>query len=220
MLRGAYPAERAASLAGVPKSTVHYWARERILVPSISAERVRLWSYPDLMGLRTIYWLRKQKTTSQGADIPATSMPAVRRALKELRELDLALWTEEGGPAVTVDGGGKIVLVKPDDAPRTSERQRVLAEVLDLTAPFPTEAGAKGPHLITPRPHLRIVPGKLGGSPHVRRTRVETQALAALVRRGATEENVYRLYPALDPAAIGDALDLEQQLARNLGVAA
>jgi MerR HTH family regulatory protein len=57
--KGAYPADRAAALSGVPKSTIHYWAREEILVPSISAEKVKLWSYPDLMGLRIIYWLRR-----------------------------------------------------------------------------------------------------------------------------------------------------------------
>lgn len=53
--RGAYTAERAAALSGVPKSTVHNWARQDILVPSVSAERVKLWSYGDLMALRTIY---------------------------------------------------------------------------------------------------------------------------------------------------------------------
>lgn len=52
--RGAYPADRAAALSGVPVSTVHWWARHDVLVPSISAQRVKLWSYPDLMGLRII----------------------------------------------------------------------------------------------------------------------------------------------------------------------
>lgn len=40
--RGAYQADRAAALSGVPLSTVHWWAREEILVPSISAQRVKL----------------------------------------------------------------------------------------------------------------------------------------------------------------------------------
>src|SRR5215210_7804994 len=103
-LRGAYTADRASALSGVPKSTIHYWARHDILVPNISPERVKLWSYPDLMGLRTIYWLRQSKPSRNGPAVPATSMPAVRRALKALREdLDLELWTEERGPSVAVD---------------------------------------------------------------------------------------------------------------------
>lgn len=220
MQRGAYPADRAASLSGVPKSTVHYWAREEILVPSISAERVKLWSYPDLMGLRTIYWFRKRKRRDSGSDIPATSMSAVRRALDSLQELDLALWSEDEAPTVFVDGGGQIVFAENGLTVQTPGGQSAMADTLDLTAPFPTEQGANGPNLVHPRPKLRIVPGKLGGSPHVHRTRVETQALAALIRRGATGENVAQLYPALETDAVGQAVDLEDQLARNLGVAA
>jgi hypothetical protein len=81
---GAYTADRAAALSGVPRSTIHWWARERILVPSVSPSRQRLWSFADLMGLRTIYWLRRGKTTESGVDVPATSMGAVRAALVSL----------------------------------------------------------------------------------------------------------------------------------------
>ena len=42
--RGAYPADRAVALSGVPKSTVHYWARHEILVPRVARERIKLWS--------------------------------------------------------------------------------------------------------------------------------------------------------------------------------
>jgi MerR-like DNA binding protein len=108
--RGAYTADRAAALSGVPKSTVHYWARREILVPSISEVRIKLWSYSDLMSLRTIAWLRATKTAPDGHDVPATAMSAVRRALQELLELGLDLWTEDVGPSVAVDRRGKIVL--------------------------------------------------------------------------------------------------------------
>src|SRR6266508_7001335 len=98
--RGAYTAERAAALSGVPRSTVHYWSRHDVLVPSVSPTKMKLWSYTDLMGLRTIYWLRQRKVTDGGSDIPATTMPAVRRALNALGRLDLDLWSEEGRPSV------------------------------------------------------------------------------------------------------------------------
>src|SRR5438874_1717444 len=89
---GAYSAARASALSGVPRSTVHWWARHGILVPNVSPKKVMLWSYGDLMGLRVIYWLRRRKTDSFGVDIPSTSMDAIRRALKELQEADLPLW--------------------------------------------------------------------------------------------------------------------------------
>jgi DNA-binding transcriptional MerR regulator len=74
---GAYTADRASALSGVPKSTVHYWSRHELLSPSVSAEKVKLWSYADLMGLRIIYWLRQRKTDSAGAEIPRTSVKAI-----------------------------------------------------------------------------------------------------------------------------------------------
>src|SRR5438046_1780111 len=104
---GAYTADRAAALSGVPKSTIHWWARNDVLVPSVSATKVMLWSYADLMGLRVIYWLRQRKTTKLGVDVPRTSMPAVRRALKELRACQLSLF-EEHRPTILVDMTGKL----------------------------------------------------------------------------------------------------------------
>ena len=58
--------------------------------------------------------------------------------------------------------------------------------------------------------------GKLGGSPHVIHTRLESQALGALADSGLGQAKIYRLYPDVEPAAIEDALDLERQLAQNL----
>jgi DNA-binding transcriptional MerR regulator len=101
---GAYTADRAAALSGVPKSTIHYWARKGYLVPSVSAERVKLWSYTDLLALRTIYWLRQPKRTHEGQEIPASTMPAVRRALQALQALDLGVQIAALYPSVALSG--------------------------------------------------------------------------------------------------------------------
>jgi uncharacterized protein (DUF433 family) len=218
--RGAYPADRAAALSGVPLSTVHYWARRGILPPSVSARRVKLWSYPDLMGLRIIYWLRQTKTAPDGAEVPRTTMPAVKRALEQLAELDLRLWSEDMGPGVRVDRGGNLVVLSAPDA-EGPHRQRALPagseDLLSVLDAFEGREGTRGPDLHSPRPSLRIVPGKLGGSPHVAHTRLESQAVGALAESGLPTTKIYRLYPQIDEAALDDALDLERQLARNLG---
>jgi uncharacterized protein (DUF433 family) len=218
--RGAYPADRAAALSGVPKSTIHWWAREEILVPSVSRERVKLWSYSDLLGLRTIAWLRATKTSPDGYDVPATAMKAVRRALRELRELELELWTEERSPNVGVDRRGQIVLDLGGE-PRLLDGQQLLdAEMFDVLRPFEMGSARGGPDLVAPRPRLRIVPGKLAGAPHVYRTRIETEALAALRWRGLAAGKIVSLYPVLEPADVDEALDLEQQLQPDLALAA
>lgn len=218
--RGAYPADRAAALSGVSKSTVHYWARTGILVPSLSDVRVKLWSYSDLMALRTIAWLRASKTAPDDHEIPATAMRAVRTALRELSDLDLGLWSEEGGPSVAVDRAGQIV-IDVDDVPWRPGGQHLLdASVLDLLRPFDISPSVRGPDLVAPRPRLRIVPGKLSGAPHVHRTRIETEALAALARRGLDRGQIIELYPAIEDADVADALDLERQLQPDLALVA
>ena len=217
ILAGAYTAERAAALSGVPKSTIHYWARHEILEPSVSPERTMLWSYRDLLALRVIYWLRRPKKTRDELEIPSTTMRVVRHALRELRHLDLGLF-ECGRPTILITRTGEIVLKAPAMAPQTLTGQAILAEFIDLIAPFETVEGSRGPDLSAPRPRLRIVPGKLSGSPHVTDTRVETCALAALSLRGFSSEKIEGLYPSIDRAAIVEALDLERDLARNLDI--
>ena len=214
-LTGAYTAERAAALSGVPKSTIHWWARHEILVPSVSAERVKLWSYSDLMGLRVIYWLRQRKATNLGVDIPGTSMPAVRRALDALRDLGAPIWKLGSDHVLFVDGTGEIYLKRPDGV-QNLDGQLGDEGLLDLIAPFKTQEGARGPDLVRPRPDLRILPGKLGGSPHVVGTRNETCAIAALAKDDFTLDGILSLYPHLTREQIDQAIDLERQLDENL----
>ena len=86
---------------------------------------------------------------------------------------------------------------------------------LDLLAPFDTETG-RAPDLFAPRPSLRLVPGKLSGSPHIVNTRIETIALAALEERGLDGHKIAVLYPQTTRSAIDEALDLEHQIRREL----
>jgi uncharacterized protein (DUF433 family) len=220
--RGAYPADRAAALSGVPLSTVRWWAKHDILVPSVSQTRVMLWSYADLMQLRIIHWLRQPKVGTDEREIPPSTMNAVRRAREELASLDLELWTEDGGPSVRVDHRGDVWLATEPSLERVEDNQRALGgrdandTVLEVLAPFQTES-ARGPDLIRPRPQLRIVPGKLGGSPHIERTRVDSQSVGALTTSGLPTAKIYELYPDIGHPAIDQAIDLENQLASNLG---
>jgi MerR HTH family regulatory protein len=148
--KGAYPADRAAALAGVPLSTVRYWAKNGILEPSVSARRVMLWSYPDLMGLRMIYWLRQEKELGDGRSVPRSSMPAVRKALTQLGELGLDLWSRDTGCSVAVDRAGQIRL-ETNGSHEEVGRQRLLGpDVMDLLRPFETPEHTRGPTCANP----------------------------------------------------------------------
>lgn len=200
---GYYEASRAAALAGVPKSTLYHWAREELIVPSISATREKLWSYGDLLTLRLVRWLRTDKP-----EAARTTMRDVRKTLDHLGD---ALWTvDEAGravPTIKVTRAGKVIWV--DGPAETLSGQRVFeGDEFDLFGPFHT-----GPDLRVPRPRLRIVPGKVAGEPHLAHSRLITRDVAGLAARGFNLHEIGGLYPNEDPDALREAIDLEDELA-------
>ncbi|MFL6197759.1 MAG: DUF433 domain-containing protein [Thermoanaerobaculia bacterium] len=211
-ISGAYSAERAAALAGVPKSTIYYWARKGHLIPSVS-QRPFLWSYTDLLALRTIYWLRQPKIAFD-REVPPTSMPKVKRALEQLRALDLDLF-EEGRPTVAVTSQGEVAVNINAMALRLSDGQYLDPEIVNIVGPFEGLEGAKGPDLLWPRPTVQILPRKISGAPHIAGTRLQTQSIYALRDRGFSVEQLVGIYPFASAGSLQDSIDLEQQLERN-----
>jgi uncharacterized protein (DUF433 family) len=212
---GCYEASRAAALAGVPASTVYDWARKGVVVPSVSMTKPKYWSYADLMALRIVYWLRHPKH-GERVTVAASPMRAVRKALDELDERGIDIWStgEDGAHTspLLVDRTGRVHV---NDAPHVSlGGQGVLTDVLDLLGPFDAaDDGTSGPDLRRPRPHLRIVPGKVSGEPHLEHSRLTTQTVVALADRGLTIDQIRRLYPNENPVGLREAIDLEHRLA-------
>jgi uncharacterized protein (DUF433 family) len=209
---GAYSADRAAALSGVPRSTIHYWARKGHLVPSV-AQQPRLWSFTDLLALRTIYWLRQPKKAFD-VEVPSTSMPKVRRALEQLRRLKLDLF-EKGRPVVGVTLSGKVTITTEAMPPQEAEGQ-LLKPWVDILDPFEGLEGMKGPDLRWPRPTLRIIPRKISGAPHVEGTRLTTQSVYALSERGYTAKDIAKIYPFASLVALNESIELEEQLNQNI----
>jgi uncharacterized protein (DUF433 family) len=214
----AYTAERAASLAGVPLRTVYHWAQTGLVRPSVSAYKIMRWSYADLLILRLVEWLRRDKPYPK---IPRTSMKLIRQTLDRVPDLGdklldrgLDVWITPGGTLVFESLNGLHVPLGKGIA------QQLVDVRLDLVRPFEITPGLKGPNLVVPRPTLRIVPGKLSGEPHVLDTRIPTVLVASLSREGYRTEQISELYPELTAANIEEAIDLERQLAGNLRRAA
>lgn len=220
---GCYEAVRAAALSGVPISTVYYWARTGIVVPSISPVRERLWSYADLIALRIVSWLRHWKDSEQGA-VPASPMGQVRETLAFLDRHGIDLWHPEAGKtsALYVDRGGKIWIKTPDGRITDHTANLTLPgseDWLDLLSPFSESGVRRGPDLLRPRPSLRIVPAKVAGEPHILGSRVTSRSLDALSRRGFHVRAIADMY-GLPEESVGEAIDLEQQLSVGMGSAA
>jgi uncharacterized protein (DUF433 family) len=215
----AYTADRAAALAGVPLSTLHYWSRSGIWVPSVSSVRVKRWSYSDLLALRLIDWLRRDKADLR---LPKTSMPKIRGALAAVEWLSDKLRADS--VKVWVDPKGGLVIATEGEifVPLGRGLAQMLAhlEGVDLVDVWEGGRGLVGPHLFEPGPTLRIIPGKLSGEPHVVDTRIPTKMLSSLRARGMELDSIIELYPRLTRENVEDAVALEAQLERNLGAAA
>jgi uncharacterized protein (DUF433 family) len=214
MSSGAYTADRAAALSGVPKSTLYDWARKGHLCPEVSL-KPHLWSYKDLLALRTIYWLRQPKKAFE-RDIRPTSMRKVQRALKQIRELSLDLFDSAERPIVAVTLNGDIVLDKEALPLQLVEGQYLDRELIDIVGPFEGLEGTHGPSLTHPRSNVRIAPGKISGAPHITGTRLPTQSIYTLKQRGFTVDKLTQLYPFASREALFDSIDLEEQLEGNL----
>ncbi len=70
------------------------------------------------------------------------------------------------------------------------------------------------PHLLEPRPLLRIRPGKLHGEPHVVETRIPTATLYELHHLGYGDDAIHGMYPAASLEAVRQAIELERSLLR------
>ncbi len=213
--RGVYAAPRASALAGVPLRTLYEWARQEVVIPSISPEKVKLWSWSDLVAARAVYWLRLPQDGRK-----PTPMSQVRALIERIEAEEVTL-----GQALT--SRSVVLSVDPSGTPhvetegmlteaRAEWRQRVSGEgVQDILHPFSIEDGIVGPHLLTPAQGLSIIPGKLAGEPHIQDTRIETRVLSALWDRGFRLEQLSTLYPDASGASIRGAIRLERQLRRN-----
>jgi uncharacterized protein (DUF433 family)/DNA-binding transcriptional MerR regulator len=209
---GCYEAGRASALSGVPKSTVYWWARGGVVVPSVSPVREKLWSYADLMALRIVSWLRHPKAAGEDG-LPASPMGEVRQALAALERRGLDLWEPDhaGGSPLVVDRAGRIFIRTTDEVTDLAGQRCLLdSDVLELMAPF-SIGGVRGPNLVAPRDRLRIVPARVAGEPHIADTRLTTLSILALARRGMTAIRIAEMYD-VPVDAVDDALDLEGQL--------
>jgi len=205
--RGVYDTQRAAALSGVPVTTLHYWVRTDLYLPSISpAPRTRLWSWADLLALRAIDWFRKGDTSRA-----KTRIVEIRQALSEIEHSGYSREDLSHILAISADDG-KLYLQLPGKTVRANAgRQIALEQVLDLVAPY-----KKGPDLLRPRPLLRIIPGKLHGEPHIVGTRIPSLTIGALGKVGYTIEQISRMYPDAPVAALQEAIDFEQSLMSSL----
>ena len=166
----------------------------------------------DLMCLRIVSWLRRPKQGHLDQyELPASPMPQVRKALQTLSDLGLDLWFNQTRRApcwLTCAEESGCATAKAFQLRKGKRRSRTW-ETFGLTDPY--DGGLRGPDLVKPRPHLRIIPGKLAGEPHVANTRLTSAALARPSLQRASTTHVSPSLYEVDVSVVEEAVDLERQ---------
>jgi uncharacterized protein (DUF433 family)/DNA-binding transcriptional MerR regulator len=196
----AYATKMAAALSGATTHQLRHWRSPRtgpLLVPEIAAGPRALYSFQDVLALRTFVKLREN-----------ASLQKIRAAIGHLRNLG------ELGPLASYqlvsDRRGDIQLLTEDQAVNLTSKRgqlQLIAVIGDVIQPFAVRAGVVVPHLLQPRPLLAVDPETQGGTPVINGTRVPYDAVAGLMLDGVPAEQIEEYFPAVSAEAARDALD-------------
>lgn len=196
----AYTTRMAAALSGATLSQLRHWRSPRtgpLLAPEIKSPPSPLYSFRDVLALRTFVRLRQD-----------ASLQRIRRAIGNLR--DFGEREHVASYRLVSDNSGNIQAITDKDAfdlVKHPGQRQLLVAMGKVIEPFPVRAGVLVPDLFQPRPHVAIDPGIQGGVPVVAGTRVPYDVVAALIRDGVAPEGIASYYPGVTPEAARDALD-------------
>ncbi|HYQ69024.1 DUF433 domain-containing protein [Actinophytocola sp.] len=149
-----------------------------MLVPEVSRQRPILYSFRDVVALRTCVYLRKDSSPQR-----------VRQSLGNLRNLGevghLSQYT-------LVSDDGSIVLVRNDEAIDLVEHpgQFVMAEMSDVLGPIVNRNDVQIPPLLRPNDHVEVDPEIRSGHPVVTGTRVPYENVAGFVADGVPMRSI------------------------------
>jgi uncharacterized protein (DUF433 family) len=206
----AFPVPIASVLTGATIAQLAYWRKDTpsaaaLLVPEGKRSGRYLYSWGDVVALRSIVYLRSEK-----------SLPRIRRAVAVLRALEADEWTHLGRYSLISTKRSILVrtpkgqLLDVGEHPGTVLEETLMEDVLE---PFETRTGRVVPDLKRPRPHITVDPGVLGGYPVVAGTRVPFDAVAALARDELDADDIAAIYPSVRREAIPDATAFAEQVA-------
>lgn len=206
----AFPVPIASVLTGATIAQLTYWRKDTpsapaLLVPEGKRSGRYLYSWADVVALRSIVYVRSEK-----------SLPRIRRAVATLRALEADEWTHLASYSLISTKRSILVrtpkgqLLDVGEHPGTVLEETLMRDVLE---PFETRTGRVVPALKRPRPYITVDPGVLGGYPVVAGTRVPFDAVAALADDDLDADEIAAIYPSVQPEAIADATAFAGQVA-------
>lgn len=195
---GFYTTTEAARIAKIPRSTVDYWARTKLIRPTHRRKRHRLYSFQDLRDLVAAEQLRKQGAKTR--DIRAAL--AYVRSIDDVERLARAGFELEHGQLRYRTATGPVAPHLQGQRPLTLDMSRVFRQL----GADPDE----DIEVLHPSPHVRIDPAVRSGAPVIDGTRIPTRLVAELAANGLAADEIAGLYPSLNVEQVKAALEWEQ----------
>ena len=198
------PARKAAAIAGISRQRLYYWEQTSLISPSVRREIsprniVRLYGFDRLVELTVAATLVRNRPIS---------LQHIRSVLQRLRDRGHEHPLRELRFAVE---GDQIFFQDEDGHWEGSRhpRQIVLRQVLDLEE---IRARIRSAASRDSSDHGSVVRRRkvLGSKPVFAGTRVPVDAVAAFIRRGATDAEILEAYPVLERADVQRARRLTQ----------
>lgn len=201
----AYTAELASKLSGASMSQLLRLRQNGVLIPEHGSTREVLYSYRDVVALRSIMWLRSEFSLQQ-----------IRKVISYLDRVDLGRNHLAEIQFATV---GRDILVRDEDGFTDVLAQagtREIAEptsLKDIFAPFRAYRGRAVPDFQRPSEHLTIDPDRMGGLPVVEGTRIPFDTIAQLVDFDTIHpDDVAHYFPRVNAAQALDAVEFARSL--------
>jgi uncharacterized protein (DUF433 family) len=196
-----FPADLTSVLSGASIHQLARWRRTNLLVPEVAKRPLALYSFRDVVALRTVVFLRSK-----------VSLQKVRKAFNNLPILDFT----EHPAAYRFATDGKSVGVLDENEHivdlTVNLGQARFFSLADVFAPFHAQSGHEVVDFRKPREHLSIRARRLGGWPTIEDTRVGYDSVAKLVVGGVAPDDVQRFYPSVSADAAVDAVDLYEEV--------
>ncbi|MET4003501.1 uncharacterized protein (DUF433 family)/DNA-binding transcriptional MerR regulator [Arthrobacter sp. UYCu511] len=199
----AFPIDLTAALTGTSVSQLQRWRSGGLAVPEISGKNPAMYSFRDLVAIRTIAYMRR--------DI---SLQKIRKAFKNLDVLDFTEHPSSyrfgtDGNTIGVEDEFKQVVDLVKNPGQTN-----FFSMAEVFSSFTNASGSQVVDFMRPRRHLQVDPRRMGGWPTIEGTRVTYDTVASLVDgETITTDDVDYYFPAVSSAAARDAISFSDQVA-------
>lgn len=200
----AFPLALTSVLTGATPSQLHRWAHKGLVVPEVQRNRPPLYSFRDLIALRSMVKLRSevslQKISKAFANLDIYDLTEHPASYRFATDGD-TIWVEEPG------GDGRALdLVK-------APGQATVLSFADVFAPFNNFHDQAVVAFTQPAAHVTVRPRRLGGWPTIENTRIGYDTIANLVDGDSiTVDDVPEYYPDVSVEAAKSAIELDNRV--------